>query len=193
MSDQKTSVIARIAMLSALVVLFDYGMKFPGWKIVFPWLPFLKFDFTGVPIMLSLLITGLGGGAATSAVAFLAILVRSGDIIGASMKAIAEFSTATGFYIGSRIFKGKFRFSRILPYTLGCITRILVMFPLTVSIFVLYYGSLSIALALSPLVSVFNLFHGIISISGGDLLYETLKRRAPHLILTSKERFKAKK
>ena len=77
-------------MLAALVVVFDYTLKFSGLKIPFPWLPFLKFDFTGVPITLSLLLYGLSSGATTSILACLAILVRSGDLVGATMKAIAE-------------------------------------------------------------------------------------------------------
>jgi riboflavin transporter FmnP len=81
-----TATLAKIAVLSALVVVFDYSLKFSGLKIPFPWLPFLKFDFTGIPIVLSTLIIDLGGGTITSIVAFLAILVRSGDAIGASKR-----------------------------------------------------------------------------------------------------------
>ena len=98
------------------------------------------------------------------------------------MKAIAEFSTALGFYFDSGILRNKIRLSRILSYTLGCITRILITFLLSIPVLNLYYGSLGVALALSPLVAIFNLIHGVISISGGDLIYVTLKWRAPSLI-----------
>lgn len=182
MSKQTASAVTKMAILGALVVIFDYTMKFSGLKIIFPWLPFLKFDFTGIPIMLSLFIIGLSGGATTSAIAFLAILVRSGNLIGASMKAIAEFSTALGFYLGIKSLGGRFKFSKVLSYVLGCAMRISMMFPLTIPVLNLYYGSLSVALALSPLVAVFNLIHGIISIFGGDLLYVVLKWRVPSLI-----------
>ena len=43
----------RTAMLSALVVVLDYGLEFSDLRIPFPWLPILKFDFTGVPVALS--------------------------------------------------------------------------------------------------------------------------------------------
>ncbi len=188
MGKKEASVVTKIAMFSALAVIFDYVMKFSGLKIIFPWLPFLKFDFTGIPIMLSLFIIGLNGAATTSAAVFLAILVRSGELIGASMKAIAEFSTALGFYFGSRILRNKIRLSRILSYTLGCITRTLIMFLLTIPVLNLYYGSLGVALALSPLVAIFNLIHGVISISGGDLIYVTLKWRVPSLIFKRTKR-----
>jgi len=179
--------VARIAMLSALVVVLDYAMKFSGLKIPFPWLPFLKFDFTGIPVMLSVLVISLNAGAVTSTVAFLAILVRSGDIVGAFMKAIAEFSTVSGFYLGSRILKRESRLSRGISYSIGCTMRILIMFIATIPVFTLYYGMpLSAALAISPMVALFNLIHGFLSIFGGNLIYEALKRREPSLV--SKQR-----
>jgi len=184
----RAAIVARIAMLSALVVVLDYSMKFSGLKICFPWLPFLKFDFTGIPIMLSLLTIDLGAGAATSTAAFLAILVRSGDIVGASMKALAEFSTVLGFYLGNNIQKRKPKLARVLSYILGCGTRILIMFISTIPVFTLYYGMpLIVALSMSPLIAIFNLIHGFLSIFGGNLLYEALKRRVPSLVSSKQE------
>jgi len=176
-------------MLSSLVVVLDYSIKFSGLKIPFPWLPFLKFDFTGIPIVLSVLIISLNAGAVTSIVAFLAILVRSGDIVGASMKAFAEFSTVLGFFIGSKIPGGRSKLSRIFSYTLGCTARILVMFVSSIPVFTLYYGMpLDATLAISPMVAVFNLIHGFLSIFGGNLLYEALKRRMPSLVSKGEDR-----
>ena len=185
--SKRSTVISRIAMLSALVVILDYTMKFSGLKIPFPWLPFLKFDLTGIPIVLSTLMMGLKAGVFTSVVALLAILVRSGDFIGASMKAMAELSTVVGFYIGCIIAEKKQGILRVMPYIAGCLIRILVMFILTLPVFTLYYGiQLSAALAISPLVASFNLIHGLLSIFGGKLLYEALKRRIPAWILNVK-------
>jgi len=179
----RATIVARIAMLSALVVVFDYAMKFSGFKIPFPWLPFLKFDFTGIPIMLSVLTIGLEGGTATSIIAFLAILVRSGDIVGASMKALAEFSTVLGFSLGRRLLKVESKLTGVLLYLLGCGVRIITMFLSTIPVFTLYYGMpLSTALAISPMVAIFNFIHGFLSIFGGNLIYEALKRRVPSLV-----------
>ncbi len=63
--------------MGALVVVFDYVMKFSGFKIPFTWLPFLNFDFTGIPIFLSYTIFGLPSAIVTSFVAFFAILVHN--------------------------------------------------------------------------------------------------------------------
>ena len=54
------------AILAALVLVFDYTLKYSGLKIPFPWFPDLKFDFTGVPIALSLLMYGLPSATTTS-------------------------------------------------------------------------------------------------------------------------------
>ena len=113
-----TTTLASIAVLGALVVVFDYSLKFSGFKIPFPWLPFLKFDFTGIPIVLSAIIHGLGAGTITSAVAFLAILARSGDVVGASMKGLAEFSTVLGMSLVLIRLRGR-RFSIFVSYVIG--------------------------------------------------------------------------
>ena len=183
----RTDTITRTAMFSALVVVLDYTMKFSGLKIPFPWLPFLKFDLTGVPVMISTLTDGLKPGTFTSMIAFLAILVRSGDFVGAWMKASAEFSTALGFHIGRKILKPKL--SLAVAYLLGFAIRIVVMFVQTIPVFTAYYGMpLNVTLAISPLVAVFNLIQGSITIFGGILIYESFKKRVPSMIPERKQK-----
>ncbi len=93
MTSGRSSSLTDTALLTALIVVLDYVLKFRGLKIPFPWMPTLKFDFTGIPITLSLLIYGLPSALTTSVVAFVAIIARSDDVIGASMKFATEFST----------------------------------------------------------------------------------------------------
>ena len=112
----RTAELTGTAILAALVVVFDYTLKFSGLKIPFPWLPFLKFDFTGIPIILSLFLHGLSSGATTSVVAFLAIVARSGDLVAAGMKGLAEFSTVLGMSVGL-YFPGRFR--KVCPFSPG--------------------------------------------------------------------------
>ena len=178
-----TTTLVGTTILGALVVIFDYTLKFSGLKIPFPWLPFLKFDFTGIPIVLSLLLFGLIPGATTSAVAFLAILVRSGDIVGSSMKALAEFSTIFGMALGLMWSKKLTRFTKLVSFILGDTLRILVMLLANLIILPLYYGMPFIgAVLLSPYVGAFNLVHGFLSMFGGYLIYEAIIRRAPSLV-----------
>jgi riboflavin transporter FmnP len=182
-TKRSSTIIAQTAILSALVVVFDYAMKFSGFKIIFPWLPYLKFDFTGIPIVLSLLLISLGSGAATSTVTMLAILVRSGDVVSASMKALAEFSTILGMFIGMIVFKKNLKLTKPASFLTGCIARVMIMTVANLIILPLYTSiTFEAVLLTSPLMAVFNLIQGLLSIFGGYLLYEALKFRIPSLI-----------
>ncbi len=177
-----TTTLAGTAVLGALVVIFDYTLKFSGFKIVFPWLPFLKFDFTGIPIVLCLLLYGLAPGTTTSAVAFLAILFRSGDVIGSSMKALAEFSTILGMTFSLKLTK-KSSLNRLISIILGVTLRVTTMLITNLIVLPNFYGiPFNEALLLSPLIGVFNLIQGFISMSAGYLIYEAIAKRAPSLI-----------
>ena len=178
-----TTVIAQTAILGALVVVFDYAMKFSASKIIFPWLPYLKFDFTGIPIVLSFLLIGLKSGAATSIVAMLAILARSGDVVGASMKALAEFSTILGMSIGMAVFKKDLKLAKLASFFTGCIARVMIMAMANLVILPLYTSmTFEAVLLTTPLTAVFNLIQGLLSIFGGYLIYEALKLRIPSLV-----------
>jgi riboflavin transporter FmnP len=180
----KTRIITGTAILAALVVVFDYTLKFSGFKINFPLFPDLKFDFTGIPIVLSLLFYGLPSASATSFVALLAIFSRSGNVISASMKALAEFSTILGIAIGLRYFKESTKYDKHISFALGIALRTLIMFLANLSILPLYYFWMTFenALLFSPYVATFNIFHGFLSIYGGYLIYEAIKRRMPHIV-----------
>ncbi len=182
-----TIFVAQTAVLGALVVVFDYAMKFSGFKIPFPWLPYLKFDFTGVPILLSLFLSGPLLGASTSAVAMLAIFVRSGDAVSAFMKALAEFSTVLGMYAGYAVFKKRQNLAKPASFMTGCTARVVVMALTNLIVLPSYYGMTYEAVLLTtPLTAVFNLAQGLLSMFGGYIIYEALRTRIPSLI-TNKE------
>jgi len=171
--------LAGTAILSALVVVFDYALKFSGLKIPFPWLPFLKFDLTGIPIMLSLLLYGLPSGIITSVTAFIAIFARSSNIVGSSMKFVAELSTALGAAVGLRLSRSRFRMKFLF---FGVALRCVVMAVVCSIVLPLAYLIPSIiVIGWMPLLIVFNAVQGGISIVGGLLLYELLLRRFPQI------------
>lgn len=170
-----TRTLAGIAMLASLVVVLDYTMKYSGLKIPFPWNPKLKFDFTGIPIALSLLTFGFIPGLFTSIVALVAIVARSGDLVGATMKAAAELATIAGMAIAIRIFS---KLQRTTAFILGITTRCLTMFALNLIVQPAFYGMpYTIALATSPLIAVFNAVQGTITIIGAYAVYEAIKKR----------------
>jgi len=169
-TDAKT--LAGTAILGTLVVVFDYSLKYSGFKIPFPWLPYLKFDFTGVPIVLSLLFFGLASGITTSAVALLAILARSGDVVGATMKALAEFSTILGMAIGLRLLKKNTKLTKILSSALGLSLRSIVMLLANLIVF----PTMAVTYAI-PLLIFFNVIQGSISIIFGYFLYGVVAQK----------------
>jgi riboflavin transporter FmnP len=185
----QTATLAGTATLAALVVVLDYSLKYSNLKIPFPPLPFLKFDFTGIPIVLSLLFFGLIPGAFTSIVALVSILARSGDIVGSSTKGLAEFSTILGMALSARLFR---KLRVINSFALGVTSRVLVM--TCTSLALIYAGVVpfpasyvDIPLTMTLLLVAFNAVQGTISIVGGCSIHEAIKKRAPFLIRGSKE------
>jgi len=179
-----TKTLAGTAILAALVVVFDYTMKYSGLKIPFPWFPLLKFDFTGIPIVLSLLLFGLIPGVSTSVIASVAILARSGQVVGASMKGLAELTTILGMAVALKVFK---RFRMVSSFALGITLRVLVM--ICVDLVLIYAGIIPVPadyadapVIVALLLGAFNAVQGTISILAGYSIYGAIKRRAPYLV-----------
>jgi riboflavin transporter len=169
------------AILAALVIVFDYALKYSGLKIPFPWYPNLKFDFTGIPIVMSLFMYGFPSAITTSIVAGLGIVVRSGNIISASMKVFAELSTVVGMHLGLNVLsKGK-ESKNYLSWGLGVASRVIIMS--AVNIYVLpnvYHVPMEATIGLLPLIGVFNVIQGIVTIGFGHFLFGAVKTRLPH-------------
>ena len=164
------------AILAALVIVFDYTLKYSGLKIPFPWYPNLKFDFTGIPIALSLFLYGFPPSVMTSLVAGIGIVARSGNVISASMKVAAELSTVTGIHIGQQLGSK----NRYVSWASGLISRILVMS--LVNLYVLpnvYWVPMEATIGLLPLIGAFNAVQGSITIGLGYFLFEAIRSRLP--------------
>lgn len=172
------------AILAALVLVFDYTLKYSGLKIPFPWFPDLKFDFTGVPIALSLLMYGLPSATTTSLVAGLGILARSGNLISALMKTAAELSTVVGFWLGlylARVSSVEGFRSRIAAYSGGLLCRVVVMSVSNIIVLPNFWGvPLEVAYGLMPLIAGFNVAQGLISLGLGSYLFDAVEKRLPH-------------
>jgi riboflavin transporter FmnP len=182
-SGNRTARLTGTAILAAMVIVFDYALKYSGLKIPFPWMPFLKFDFTGIPIVVSLLLYGWPSSAFTSLAGALGIVVRSGDLIGGAMKGVAEFSTVTGMAIGLYIVR-RMKLSgytaKLTSVVFGLILRVAVMSGWNLVILPAYYGvPYSVAVGMLYLLGVFNSMQGGISTLLGYALYEAYTRRVP--------------
>jgi riboflavin transporter FmnP len=174
-----TRLVAGTAIMSALVVVFDYSLKFMGVKIPFPFFPTWRFDLDGVPIVIALMVYGPYSSFVTCAVAFVAILARSGQVVSASMKALAEFATILGMIPFYRVRSGR---SRVVAMGSGVLSRALIMITANLAMWPLFFKSLESALVFVPFSALFNGIAGTISIFGGYLIYEAIARRAPNLM-----------
>lgn len=181
---EKKNATARLtgtAILAALVIVFDYALKYSGLKIPFPWYPNLKFDFTGIPIMMSLFMYGFPSAITTSIVAGLGIVVRSGNIISASMKVFAELSTVVGMHLGLNMLSKGDESTNYLSWGLGVAARVIIMS--AVNLYVLpnvYHVPMEAAIGLLPLIGVFNVIQGVVTIGFGHFLFGAVKTRLPH-------------
>ena len=169
--------------MAALVIVFDYALKFSGLKIPFPWMPFLKFDFTGVPVVAALHLFGLASAATASAAATLGIIARSGDLIGGAMKGIAEFSTVAGMAAGLRL-AGRIapsRWTRVAAaVTGGVVARVIVMSGWNLLVVPYYYGvPTGVVVGMLPLIALFNAMQGALTAVLGYALHEAYVKRVP--------------
>jgi hypothetical protein len=129
-------------------------------------------------------VLGLIPGTLTSIVASSAILARSGDVVGSSMKGLAEFSTVAGMIAGLRLFT---RLKIVGSIASGLTSRVLIM---TVSNLTLIYTGVMLLPSTYEgvswlwilLVGTFNVMQGAVSAVGAYIVYEAIKRRAPSLI-----------
>lgn len=179
-SLERTSRLTGTAILSALVIVFDYMLKFSGLKIPFPWMPFLKFDFTGIPIVIALLLFDLQSSLSVSLIAGLGVLARSGDLIGATMKVLAEASTVAGMFFGQKlVFQGQdIDSNKLIPFIGGLVSRIVVMTIVNLIVLPNFYGiPWAGVLGMVPMLGVFNAMQGAISIFFGNFLNEAYKQR----------------
>ena len=183
-----TTVLTGTALLSALVIVFDYALRYSGLKLPFPWYPNLKFDFTGVPIALGLLMYGLPSATVTALVAGLGIFVRSGNFLSASMKSVAELATvggmAFGLYFTARLGpgmpdqNGRRVMSVVTVY--GLFSRVLLMTVVNWAVLPVFYGvPLEVTYGLLPLIGVFNVIQGGVTILLGFFFNEAVRRRIP--------------
>lgn len=182
-SGRDTVRLVGTAILAAMVIVFDYTLKYSGLKIPFPWLPFLKFDFTGVPIMISLFMFGLPSAVTTSLAALLGIIARSGELVGATSKAVAELSTALGIAAGLRLTGDRGigdTITKGASVALGLLLRVVVMSLWNIVVLPNYQGiPYNIVVGLLPMLGIFNAMQGAISALLGYTLYEAYTRRVP--------------
>ena len=95
------------------------------------------------------------------------------------MKAIAELSTIAGMALFSRRTN---RIGKTMSIALGLVLRVVVMSVVNLIVLPIFYAqyyTFSAAVLLLPLIGVFNIIQGSISIFGGLLIHKAIAGKIP--------------
>lgn len=119
----KSVVVAYVVVFSALALVLTFSRA----EIPYPLLPYLKFDFAEVPVMMSLLFGGLVPGLATSVIHWIGLSLARGWVLGPLMKFLAVVPMVFGFWLGIRIYRRRWTAKSLAAaFLLGIIIRVMV-------------------------------------------------------------------
>jgi riboflavin transporter FmnP len=176
---RKSVVIAGTALLGTLVFVLDWVLKMSGLKILFPYMPALRFDILGIVVLVSFFLFGFYSATTTSLILMFSIGLR--DPFSGVMRFIAEFATILGVYLVLRARRPASNGWKIASIGSGILARVgvtavsnVLLLPIFMSGF--YASSLAVMASL-PFIASFNVIQGAISILGGFLLYEAILLR----------------
>lgn len=178
----KTTWIATTAMLASVVAVLEFGRLPP--RLPFPLMPILKFDIVGIPMVVAYNLLGLGSGILTSLVSFAIIATR--DPFSGAMKALAESASILGAWIIVRRpqmnlswkRKGVAVISSVAVRTIVTSAANVLLLPVFMGKF---YPTSNAVVAILHLLAAFNIIQGAISVIGGLLICEGIRRRIPVL------------
>ena len=147
--------IAVASVLGALAAMSEV-IRGPPFDVPFPLLPWISWDVTGIPIMVSLFLYGPITGVYTCLIGCSVIFLR-GNVPGGVLKVIAELATILGFILLRK---------RVVTNTIGAITsRVLVMTVANYFLLQLFYGtSGSKVVGLLIPIGLFNVTQALINI-----------------------------
>lgn len=120
---QRSITIAYVIVFSALAIILTFSRA----EVPYPLLPYLKFDFAEVPVMLALLLGGLTPGLVTGVIHWIGLSIARGWVLGPLMKFLAVVPMVFGFWLGMKIWRGK-RAMKVIVVALlaGIVLRIVV-------------------------------------------------------------------
>jgi riboflavin transporter FmnP len=174
--------------------------------IPFPPLPYLKFDFSEVPVTVALMLMGPVYGFLSSVIYWIVLTMRAGDVLGPAMKFAAVASMIVGFWVASAIYRRVVKKKSIISmmvsgFLLGSLFRVIVMsvFNYLVLLYIAPYYVDFIAPILSSiglpaettmdvviwsllLTAVYNAIHSAISVFPAYLLTKASLERVPGII-----------
>ena len=174
--------------------------------IPFPPLPYLKFDFSEVPVTVALMLMGPVYGFLSAVIYWIVLTMRAGDVLGPAMKFAAVASMIVGFWVASvvyrRIIKRKgFTSIMVSGFVLGSLFRAVIMsvFNFLVLLYIEPYyvdfiGPILASLGLPSgttmdvviwsllLTAVYNVVHSAFTVFPAYLLTKASLERVPGII-----------
>ena len=158
----------RLVLASLLAGISGMLEIIPGipFDVPFPWYNKVSWDLTGIPMVFSLMSTGLTGAIYTVLIGCSFIIFR-GNIYGGIFKMIAELSTIIIFAIISRKF---------IPKIIWSITsRIIIMTGINYIFIPIFYGvPTSFVVGILPSLAILNGSQAIINILPAKIIYSRL-------------------
>jgi riboflavin transporter FmnP len=193
----KSVVAAYVIVFSALALVLTFSKA----EIPYPLLPYLKFDFGEIPVMMTLLLGGLVPSLATAVIHWIGLSLARGWVLGPLMKFLAVAPMVAGFWLGMRLYKRKWIVKSIaVAFLLGIATRVVVCTVLntlvllfvapeflTFSEYALKAVGINIASTSDALLwtltlnSTFNAFHVVFSSIIAMLLFRAAATRLPSI------------
>ena len=101
MKATDTVVIANTSVFAALAII----LTFANLEVPFPLLPYLKFDMSEIPIMVLVFLMGPVPGLVAEVVAWVALSVARGWVLGPAMKFLAVVPMIIGYWIGVTVWR----------------------------------------------------------------------------------------
>lgn len=165
-----TREVAVASTLGSLSAILEYQPGIP-FDIPFPLYPRITWDFTGIPMMISLLLCGPLCGICTCLIGCSIIFFR-GNVTGGILKLLAELATLIGY----AVFRRKFAIDTVK----ATLSRVSVMTLANYYLLPLFYGMApeAVAALLMP-IAAFNLTQALINIVPAYAIYRTIYKIYP--------------
>lgn len=140
MSRKKLGMDTRSIALSAVFSSLAVMLTMTNLTIPFPLLPYLKFDFSEIPVTMTFFLIGPQYALLSTAIYWIVLTIRAGDILGPAMKGAAVASMIIGFWIASKVTKwnktNSIKSLMTSGLIIGVLLRVLVMSVFNYAVFV---------------------------------------------------------
>lgn len=203
MKNNKTGMDTRSIALSAVFSALSIMLTMINITIPFPLLPYLQFDFSEIPVTMAFFLIGPQYALLSTAIYWIVLTIRAGDILGPAMKGAAVTAMILGLWFASKINGSKEKNVKSLissGLVVGIVLRVIVMSVFNYAVFTViapfwldYAAGLVAALGLPTtstaqtilwvllMTGLYNLLHTALSMIPSVFVTEATITRVPNL------------